>query len=155
MLLSQCRRSDTKLFEAYNRLPPLYASLDIRPIIDSHAQRFPSKSLTRHNLTLAHELGVKLNAKFNRLWARKESFLLKVSAKQTARCAQQSMLLWKGLELPGCLATAQHGVIIGVVYKIASLGEKVIQFENLEHKFGYDEVRHMMRLSFARTYHSC
>ena len=96
MLLSQCRRSDTKLLEANNRSPPLYTSLDIRSIIDSYVQRFPSKSLTRHNLTLAHELGVKLNAKFNRLWARKESFLLKVSAKQTARCAQQSMLLWNG-----------------------------------------------------------
>ena len=35
------------------------------------------------------------------------------------------------------------------------MDEKAVKFENSEHEFSYDEVREMMRLSFARTYHSC
>ena len=41
------------------------------------------------------------------------------------------------------------------MYRIEHVDEKVVKFENLEHKFNYDEVRDMFRLSFARTYHSC
>lgn len=155
MLLTECRRSDAELFEAYSRLPPLYNSLDIRPILESYAQRFRVSGLTQHNLTLSHEMRVRLNAKLNKLWAPKESYLLKVSGKQTAKNAQQSMLLWKGLELIGCLSTAQRGVKNGVVYRIEEVDNEKVKFEGLDHAFSYNEVRDWMRLSFARTYHSC
>ena len=155
VLLDVCRRSDAELFEAYSRLPPLYGSPDTKEIIKSYAQRFPCKGFTPHNLTLSHERRVKINAKLNRLWAPKDSFFLKVNSKQATRCAQQSMLLWKGLELIGCLQTPKRGMENGVLYKIEHVDEKVVKFENLEHEFSYDEVREMMRLSFARTLQSC
>ena len=41
------------------------------------------------------------------------------------------------------------------MYKIEHVDEKVVKFETLEHEFSYDEVREMMRLSFARTLQSC
>ena len=155
VLLEVCRRSDAELFEAYSRLPPLYGYPDTKEIINSYAQRFPCEGFTPHNLTLSHELRVKINAKLNKLWAPKDSFFLKVKSKQATKCAQQSMLLWEGLELLGCLQTPRRGVKNGVVYKIAHVDEKVVKFESLEHQFSYDEVRDMFRLSFARTYHSC
>ena len=153
--LTECRRSERELFDAYNSLPPLYGSLDIKPIVKSYAERFPVKGLTRHNLTLSHELRVKLNGKLNRLWAPVNSFFLKVGSKESRQCAQQNMLLWQGLELLGCVATAERGVKNGMVYKIASVDETVVEFEGLAHKFTYDEVRDMFRLSFARTLQSC
>ena len=70
MLLTECRRSDTVLFEAYSRLPPLYNSLDMLPILNEYVQRFPVKGLTPHNLTLSHDMRIKINAKLNKLWAR-------------------------------------------------------------------------------------
>ena len=118
-------------------------------------QRFPVKSLTPHNLTLSHEMRIRINAKLNKLWAPKECFLLKVSGKQIAKCAQQTMLLWKGLELIGCLATPQRGVKNGVVYKIEEVDAECVKFEGLEHKFSYNEVRDWTRLTHARTHHSC
>ena len=92
---------------------------------------------------------IKINAKLNKLWAPTECFLLKVSGKQTSKCAQQSMLLWKGLELIGCLATPQRGVKNGVVYKIEEVDAETVKFEGSAHKFSYTEVKDWMRLAFA------
>ena len=67
---------------------------------------------------------VKINAKLNKLWAPQECFLVKVTGKQAAQCAQQSMLLWKGLELIGCLQTPRRGIKNGMIYTIEEIDDQ-------------------------------
>ena len=75
--------------------------------------------------------------------------------KQTGQCQQQTMVLWRGLQLLGCPKVAQHGVKNGVLYMIEHIDNETVKFDTLEHVFTYDQVRDMMRSAFARTYHSC
>ena len=92
--------------------------------MQSYVRRFPAKSLTKHNLTLSHEMRVKINAKLNKLWAPKECFFIKVVGKQAVQCAQQSMLLWKGLELIGCLQAPRRGIKNGMIYTIEEIDDE-------------------------------
>ena len=69
-------------------------------------------------------------------------------------CAAQTMLIWKGQKLLGCLGRIKKVVRNGCLYTIKACEEEVT-FEELPHSFSYDEVKEMFRLSHAQTYASC
>ena len=83
-----------------------------------------------------------------------EAQLIKVKGSQIHRCAAQTMLIWPGLKLLGCVGRIRKGVRNGVLYTITSC-EDDVKFEELPHSFTKDEIRENSRLAAAQTYASC
>ena len=71
---------------------------------------------------------------------------IKIQGKQAARCAQQSMLLWPGLKLLGCVFRPRKGLNNSVLYTIQYCDEE-IKLVELPATFSYDEIKEFTRLS--------
>ena len=104
IVLMACLRSDKELFSAVNRLPALYNSADQASIIKSYAEQIQMKEPCVHSLCISPETRIKINNSENMRLAPSDAKYIKVQGKQAVRCAQQSMLMWPGLKLLGCVS---------------------------------------------------
>ena len=104
---------------------------------------------------ISHRKRKHSNAKLNALEKPPEALWLQVKARNTGANSAQSMFLWPGLQLFGCVAGEKRGVRNQCLYTIKELGEDSVTFEELESAFSHDQVRQWFRLSFAQTYASC
>lgn len=139
--LTECLRSDRQLFEAYSRLPALYNTGNIGEIVKAHKEFYPYKTRTANNVMTSHEKRLFLNKKYNIQDAPKGAKLIRVSGRQAQRCAQQTMLLWPGLQLLGCITTPRKGVKNAVLYTIEMIDDGVVKFVELSFSFTYSEVK--------------
>jgi hypothetical protein len=69
--------------------------------------------------------------------------------------AAQSMKLWPGLSLLGCVSSEKKGVRNGCLYTVESVGEGVVHLEGLPAAFTFEQTTLWLRLSYAQTYASC
>ena len=151
--LKECLRSDAVLFNAYARLPALYDSTDQASIIQSYRAQFPVQEPCVQNLCISHEMRIRINRKENMRLAPPDAQYIMVQGKQASRCAQQSLFLWPGLQLLGCVGRPRKGVRNSVLYTIQYCEEEVKLVE-LPATFSYEEIKEFMRLGHCRTYAS-
>jgi hypothetical protein len=156
--LRECRRADALLFDFYSSLI-LGGSRFEQPLGDSVNQAkalFNLRGPVRWNLTISHFKRVQLNRKLNLHYSQgKEVVRLRVAGRGPLGrrgCAQQSMLLWVGLQLLGCGGSARNQVL----YTIAAIDEEKeeLTLEGLARPLSFAAVRASLRLSFAQTYAS-
>ena len=117
----------------------------------------------RHNLVISHRKRVFINRILNRTFLPVDVQPVFVRAKPARGqlCAAQSMLLWGGIELLGCVASSsRRGVKNNVLYRVTALGEDSATLVPTEGEttpidLSLEQVAAWTRLSFARTYASC
>ena len=68
--------------------------------------------------------------------------------------APQSMWVWPGLDLLGCVLLEKHGIRNAVAYTIDSLDENTVKLVG-GIELSHEDTVHMLRLSHAMTYASC
>ena len=121
---------------------------------DAKAQ-FRFEGPCRWNLVISHAKRKRINKELNALEKPEGTLWLEVKAKSAGANAAQSMWIWPGLQLFGCVAGEKRGVRKQCLYTVKELGEDAVTFEELESAFSHDQVRQWFRLSFAQTYASC
>ena len=86
---------------------------------------------------ISHAKRKRINAKLNALEKPSEALWLQVKARNTGANAAQSMFLWPGLQLFGCIAGEKRGVRNQCLYTIKELREEdsSVTFEELESAF--------------------
>jgi hypothetical protein len=161
--LRECRRADALLFDFYSSLI-LGGSRFEQPLQDSVNQAkalFNLEGPARWNLVISHVKRVALNRKLNLHFSRgKEVVRLRVAGRgargplggRGPSVAQQSMLLWVGLQLLGCGGSVKNQVL----YTIAAIDEEKeeLTLEGLAKPLSFAAVRASLRLSFAQTFAS-
>ena len=65
----------------------------------------------------------------------------------------QSMFLWPGLELYGCVQSERKGIKNQVLYSIEEIGNEGVVLQG-GIQLSFEEARNWLRLSFAQTYSS-
>ena len=156
LTLTECKRSDSHLFEFYTRLIPggdLYDQ-PIEEAVRLARERFRYEGVCDLNLVLSHRKRIAINRKVN-LHKKPEDavFLPCPKLKRLSLNAAQELFIWPGLELLGCLPIEKQGVRNGVLYKIESINEDTVHFEGGISLSKEDTVQ-MMRLSHAMTFAS-
>ena len=155
LVLTECKRSDSKLFDFYTRLIPggdLYDQ-PIDQAVKLAREKFTYDGVCDLNLVLSHRKRIAINRKVN-LHKRPPDavFLPCPKLKRLSLNAPQEMFIWVGLDLLGCLPIEKQGVRNGVLYKIESITDTV-NFEGGISLTKEDTVQ-MMRLAHAMTYAS-
>ena len=163
--LVECLRADRALFDAYACLPGMFgqgrpeSGRPLATVLSHYRELFPTRGMTPHNLCISHEARIKLNKQHNQFLAPNDARMICVKGAQIHRCAAQSMLIWPGIKLLGCVGRVKKGVRNGCLYTIKWCGgncpENPIYFEGLQYPFTDEEVKTMFRLSHAQTYSSC
>ena len=142
------------MFGAYSCLVQEPYSINLPDLITHYRKLFPSNGFTTHHLCISHEMRIKINKKENQRLAPDDAELLTVKGSQTARCAAQSMLIWPGIKLLGCLGRSRKGVRNSCNYTVKSCADNIVTFEEVEHTFTYEEIKDVMRLSHCQTFAS-
>ena len=156
LTLTECKRSDSELFDFYTRLIPsgdLYGQ-SVEVAVQLARTRFKYEGVCDLNLTLSHRKRIAINKKVN-LYKKPDDaiFLPCPQLRRLSLNAPQSMWIWPGLELLGSVPIEKYGVRNGVVYIIEWITESMLHFEGGVTLSKEDTVQ-MMRLSHAMTYAS-
>ncbi len=117
--------------------------------------RFQLVGCARWNLVISHQRRIRINRELNKASAPLDATLLEVSGKAAHGNGAQTMLIWVGLQLIGCVSSEKKGIRNGCLYTILSVGDDVVRFENVDASFTFDQIKQWLRLSFATTYASC
>ena len=153
LTLTECKRSDSKLFDFYTRLI-LGGDLYDQPIesaVKLAREKFTYEGVCDLNLVLSHRTRIAINRKVNMYKKPDDAVLLPCpKLKRLSLNAPQDMWIWQKLNLLGCLPIEKQGVRNGVVYKIESITEDTVHFEGGISLSKEDTVP-MMRLSHAMT----
>ena len=155
--LRECRRADALLFDFYSSLIQGGSRFE-QPLADCVNQAkalFHFEGPARWNLAISHRKRVALNHRLNLHFSRgKEVVRLRSAGRSTQgrACAQQTMLLWVGLELLGYGGSVKNQVL----YTIAAIDEEKeeLTLEGLAKPLSFAAARASLRLSFAQTYAS-
>jgi len=149
--LTACRRSDGVLFDFYSSLILGGARFEL-PVAQAVLQAqglFHYEGPVRWNLVISNAKRVQLNRRLNLFYSQgKEVTKLRVTGAALRGNAQQSMLLWPGLQLLGCGGSVKNQVL----YTIERVGEQELWLEGLTKPLSFAQVKCSLRLSFAQTY---
>ena len=156
--LTECRRSDSKLFDFYSSV--LASELTIATLAQRASKLFNFQGPVRFHICISHAKRVSINRRENLKEAVGKEFLLPLVApkQKAARNSQQDMMLFEGLELFGVTEHASNrGVKSGCLYTIEHLARlnDCIKIQGIEKPFKLQEIQRFFRLSYARTYASC
>jgi hypothetical protein len=157
--LTQCRRRDRRLFDYYSSLIPGGSRFEL-PLRDCVAQAralFVHHGPARWNLVISHRKRVQINRELNQAWAPLDAVCLEVSGKPARGNGAQTMLLWPGIQLFGCVAVEKRGIRNGCMYTVETIvaAAETLTLQGLDGELGFDQAKTCMRLSFAQTYASC
>ena len=162
--LTEGHRSDMELFNFYSSLieggqrftQPLAQVLEAARAITG----FEGPALK--NLCISHRRRIILNRQLNKAFLPEDVVprFVRARLKKGQMCAAQSMFLWPGIELLGCVQASRKGIRNNVLYTVTSLGEDVATVTPAEGEgdaieLAYPQVADFLRLSFAQTYASC
>jgi hypothetical protein len=156
--LTECKRSEAQLYAFYSSLIPGGSrhELPLADCLKAAKEQFHYEGPCRWNLVISHKKRKKLNKELNLHNKPPEGAVwLEVKAKSTGANAAQSMFLWPGLQLFGCLAGEKKGVRNQCLYTVKEVGEDIVRFEELESTFTHEQAKQWFRLSYAQTYASC
>ena len=164
LTLTEGHRSDMELFNFYSSLiaggerflQPLAKVLeDARALTGFEGP-------ARHNLCISHRRRILLNRQLNKAFLPDEAVptFVRAKPKKGQMCAAQSMFLWVGIELLGCVQATRKGIRNNVLYRVTALGEdsttvKPAEGEGDPIELTLSQVAEWLRLSFAQTYASC
>ena len=110
--------------------------------------------LAEHNLVISHQRRIKINRELNEQLAPPGAIRLEVTGKALRGNSAQTMLLWPGIVLIGCLAVSRHGIQNGVLYTVQSVtSEAVVLIGGVS--LTHAHAKSCLRLSYAQTYASC
>ena len=156
LVLTECKRSDSQLFDFYTRLIPggdLYDQ-PIQEGVRLAREKFTYEGVCDLNLVLSHRKRITINRKVNMHKKPEDAIFLPCpKLKRLSLNAPQEMWIWPELELLGCLPIEKQGLRNGVVYKIESIADDTVHFEGGISLCKEDTVQ-IMRLSRAMTYAS-
>ena len=155
LVLTQCWRSDVRLFDFYSSLIVGGSRFtETLPVVLEAAKReFHFEGPARWNLVISHRKRVQLNALLNLSLKPLEGALyIPVKRKRPGSLAQ-SMWIWPGIQLLGCVCE-KKGVRNQVLYTVEELTTNCCKLSggiSLTH----EQVSEWTVLSFAQTYASC
>ena len=109
-------------------------------------------------MTISHRKRIEINRRENRALAPETGCVfLEVKGPRACGNAAQSMLVWPGIELFGCVHAERKGVRNGCLYTVESIdvASESLKLQGLEADFSFEQAKLWLRLSFAQTYASC
>ena len=158
LTLTECRRSDTVLFDFYSSLTPGGVKYDepLCDILQSAKETFTYSGPCRWNLVISHRRRVQINRELNHYFKPPGAIYLRTGLQHSrfGLNTPQSMWLWPGIELYACVPTERRGLRNQVLYTVESIGDDDIRL-SCGIVLSYEEAKRYMRLSYAQTYASC
>ncbi|MCP3864183.1 MAG: AAA family ATPase, partial [Aestuariibacter sp.] len=153
--LTECRRSDTSLFEYYASLIPggLRFELPLVECVRQAKTAFAFRGLPRWSLCISHAKRVRINREVNERLAPQDAVRLVVSGRAARGNAAQTMLLWPGIVLIGC--TQSGRVRNGCLYEVEHVDGESVKLCGVDAALTHEQASKTLRLSFAQTYASC
>ena len=110
----------------------------------------------RWNLTISHYKRVKLNKELNtKIKPESGAVWLEIKGCQASANSAQSMWIWPGLEMFGCVAGERRGIRNQCLYEIEKIEDENVKIKDNDRWFTFDDVKQLFRMSFAQTYASC
>jgi len=157
--LTECRRGDKRLFDFYASLIPggSRCELPVAEAVRAAKQIFNHDAPARWNLCISHRKRIEINRQRNRAEAPDDAVFLEIKGRAAHGNAAQSLLVWPGLELLGCVAAEKKGVRNGCLYTVESVdvAAETLRLRGLDVDFSFEQVKQWLRLSYAQTYASC
>ena len=156
--LTECRRSDTRLFDFYSSLIPggSRADLPLCECIKQAKEQFNFEGDARWNLVISHYKRVKINRELNAKFKPVSGAVwLEVKGCRATANSAQSMWIWPGLLLFGCAAGEKRGIRNQCLYEIEKIKDEEVKVKDNDRWFTFDDVKQLFRLSFAQTFASC
>jgi hypothetical protein len=154
--ITEFRRSAAALFSFYASLIHGGSRFEL-PLADAvklAKAQFCYASFARWSLVISHQRRVRLNRENNEQEAPPDAVRLVVWGKVAHGSGAQTMLIWPGVQLIGCVSAEKKGVRNGCLYTVASVGDDTVRLEGLEASFTFDQTKLWLRLSYAQTYGS-
>jgi len=159
-MLTECRRGDRTLFDFYSSLIDGGSrfGIPVAEAVRSAKQLFQHDGMARWNLCISHHKPTKLNRAINRAVAPDEgAVFLEVRGRAARGNAAQSMILWPGLQVFGCVSAERKGIRNGCLYTIQSIDatRETLRLCHVDADVTFEQAKAWLRLSFAQTYASC
>jgi hypothetical protein len=157
VVLTVCRRSEAGLFDFYSSLivGGSRFGLQVSDAVRDARLLFPGSAPARWNLVISHQRRIRINREYNEREAPPEAVLLIVKGKAAEGNAAQSMKIWPGLQLLGCVSSEKKGVRNGCLYTVESVEADAVKLTELPTSFSFEQATLWLRLSYAQTYASC
>jgi hypothetical protein len=157
--LTECRRGDRRLFDFYSSLIAGGSRFEL-PLRECVAQAnalFVHNGPARWNLVISHRKRVQINREMNQAEAPRDAACLVVSGRPARGNGAQTMLLWPGIQLYGCVVMEKRGIRNGCLYTVESLdpAAETVKLEGVDGELSFDQAKTCLRLSYAQTYASC
>ena len=157
--LTECRRGDRRLFDFYSSLIAAGSrfELPLRECVAQAKALFVHNGPARWNLVISHRKRVQINREMNQAEAPRDAACLVVSGKPARGNGAQTMLLWPGIQLYGCVLMEKRGIRNGCLYTVESLdpAAETVKLEGVDGELSFDQAKTCLRLSYAQTYASC
>ena len=156
--LTECKRSDTKLFDFYSSLIPggNRWDLPLQQCIKEAKEQFCFEGDARWNLCISHYKRVKLNRELNAKFKPESGAVwLEVKGCRATANSAQSMWIWPGLELFGRVAGEKRGIRNQCLYEIEKIEDEQVKVKDNDRWFTFEDVKQLFRMSFAQTFASC
>ena len=154
--LTTCRRSDGELFAFYSSIIAGGSRYELTlPELVRQARATFTVGSARFNLCISHQRRCRINREANQQEAPPNAIRLEVTGKASQGNGAQTMLLFPGLQLIGCVSAEKKGVRNGCLYTVAAVGDGKVSLAGLEAVFTYEQAKLWLRLSYAQTYASC
>ena len=157
--LTECRRGDRRLFDFYSSLIAAGSrfELPLRECVAQAKALFVHQGPARWNLVISHRKRVQINREMNQAEAPRDAVCLEVSGRPARGNGAQTMLLWPGIQLYGCVLMETRGIRNGCLYTVESLdpAAETVKLEGVDGELSFDQAKTCLRLSYAQTYASC
>ena len=115
-------------------------------IKEANAQ-FNIQGAARWNLTIPHFKRVKLNKELNAIFKPESGAVwLEVKHSQASANSAQSMYIWPGLEMFGCVAREKRGIRYQCLYEIEKIEDEQVKTKDNERLFSYDDVKQLFHI---------
>ena len=160
LILTECRRSETQLFNFYSSL--IHGGsrwfTPLAEVLQKAREEFHFSGSATHNLVISHVKRVKINRELNNHFKPEAARFVAQKAEKGQLCKAQNMWIWAGLELLGCSQASKKGLRNNVGYVVQSWDEDgiVVQRKGKEDTISLTFPQmSLLRLSYAQTYASC
>jgi len=157
LVLTECRRSETDLFEFYSSLilGGSRFTIPLETVLNEARGLFNFEGPARHNLVISHHKRIKINKELN-IYHKPDAgaILLKPKPTKGQLCKAQDLWVWEGLEVLGCTQASKR-VRNNVLYTVTAVEPEHIEIESKERFWlSHEQFGQLCRLSYARTYAS-
>ena len=163
LTLTEGHRSDMALFDFYSSLIAggERFSQPLAEVLQAARALTGFGGPARHNLCISHRRRILLNRQLNKAFLPDgvAPTFVRAKPKKGQMCAAQSLFIWPGIELLGCVQATRKGIRNNVLYQVLAIGEGTATLAPAEGEgnpieLTLPQVGEWLRLSFSRTYAS-